>query len=1131
MTGPAPRVYMASAGTGKTFQLTNRALELLARRVAPETILATTFTRKAAGEIMERILERLVKAAGDDDELCALNGLVGDDVDLTRDRCLAILGEAVRNTHRLRVETLDAFFARLAVLRGLEIGLPPGWGILDPSESSALAAAAMSRVLDEAADDEILELLRALQREEPRRSAYLAIENVVEAAYAVHLQCAPGAWEALEPLPKLGGEELQKRIAELQIAPLPTTKKGDPNKTWARSRDDAVAAANAGRWADLLDVGLPGKVRAGEETFGGKPIEGALRECLQALVDHARAEVVDDVIARARAERDLLDRYDRALDAVKRERRLYEFDDLPRALLRGAEGASADGSTAWRMDGGIEHVLLDEFQDTSVLQGRVLRPLVARAVGEGGRGGEGGEPGSFFCVGDVKQSIYGWRQGEPRLLESLPELFPLVDEKTLEDNWRSSEVVLDTVRRVFERLGESSVFAGKPAWKEAALAWQAGFHAPNPKKTLPGSTSLVEVPAEGDAAERLAAVLAHAVDHVARLVDEAPGATVGVLVRQTKSMPRLVYGLMERGIAASGEGGNPLADAEAVRVALSLLTVAEHPGDTAAWFHVVSSPFGRWLGLSWVPDAEVEHELGPARAWRRAAERGAASLSTAMRERLAVEGYGRVLAELHDRVREEPAFDDWDSVRFGQLVDQAFRVDAAGGVPSPGAFVRRIREESVEAPTEAPVKVMTIHGSKGLEFDAVVLPDLDGKLLGRSPALLTRRPDPWEPIDLVAPYTSWNDAHPELARLHAETEGRLVREELCVLYVAMTRAVRRLDVLVPAAGKRAEKRSMPNLLRDTLVRPEEGDDAPPAEADTGAPEECGARVLWRHPRSRDAWAPTERAGATAGGDAASATSAAGDPAARARPAPVALAPSKQRWRTRVAPSARASGRELSAARMLDLGDGLARLRGVLVHGWLADVEWLDGDAVPDDETLVGLARRLVRAEGVTLDRRRLLEVVGDYRRMLARPGTVRELTRPDDADTLAVWRERPFAVTLDVDGVPSLVRGAFDRVVVRRHEGRAVEAVVVDYKTDALPTSTPRPARQLDLFAAGAGGRAEAGDASAALRERAAHYRPQMETYRRVVSRLTGLAPEAVRCRLLFLEPGEVVELDPAAPS
>ena len=127
---PVPRKYediviRASAGTGKTYQLTNRYIGQLTVGAEADQILATTFTRKAAGEILSRVLVRLARAAVDEDARRELGQAI-DVRQLSPRQCLKLLSELTRNLHRIQICTLDSFFGCIARSFGLDLGLPPG---------------------------------------------------------------------------------------------------------------------------------------------------------------------------------------------------------------------------------------------------------------------------------------------------------------------------------------------------------------------------------------------------------------------------------------------------------------------------------------------------------------------------------------------------------------------------------------------------------------------------------------------------------------------------------------------------------------------------------------------------------------------------------------------------------------------------------------------------------------------------------------------------------------------------------------------------------------------------------------------------------------------------------------------
>src|SRR5690606_26701350 len=157
-------VTLASAGTGKTSQLTNQLMAILARGEAPESILATTFTRAAAGEILHRLLGRLAAAAQDPAELRELQRHIGPA--LSRDDCRGLLVSVARRLHRLNISTLDAFFYQMASSYALELGLGPAWRLMDDPEDAALRLEALETALDAAHEhhggEELASLFRLL---------------------------------------------------------------------------------------------------------------------------------------------------------------------------------------------------------------------------------------------------------------------------------------------------------------------------------------------------------------------------------------------------------------------------------------------------------------------------------------------------------------------------------------------------------------------------------------------------------------------------------------------------------------------------------------------------------------------------------------------------------------------------------------------------------------------------------------------------------------------------------------------------------------------------------------------------------------------------------------------------------
>jgi len=1035
----------ASAGTGKTYQLTSRYLALLLGGADADRILATTFTRKAAHEIHDRVVARLAAAARGGSALELLGAEVGREV--TAGECLELLSRLLRGMDRVHVSTIDAFFARLARLFALDLGLPPAWRIADEAESETLRSDAVADAVEGADEEELLALLRDHRAQAIGHGAHEDLMRFVAAGRQALLESRAQAWERIRPPADVAAEMLEEAKAKLHRMPLPTTKAGTENKRWASAVAELAARIDEGDWLGTLELTLVNKILAGEDEFARVVIDSVQREVLRPLASHAVHVAFVRLARQNRASRALLDRHEEKYRALGRRRGILGFEDLPAALapISGTDPlAERDVDAAHRLDGRIDHLLLDEFQDTSPVQWRVLRPMSEGILRE--RSGLQ----SFFCVGDEKQSIYGWRAAEPRLLLEFDRKRPELAVEKLERSWRSSRAVLETVNAVFEKLDTNPAFKDskgeeRTAAVEAAREFLRSFSPHESARARgeepPGAVHLLSAgaPAEGQASH--APAIALAVERAREILAEAPWATVGILLRRRRWIPELIHALREPGIAASDEGGNPLTDSVAVLQALSLLHLADHPGDLAAALHVATSPFGGKVGLT--PE-DLSGDRRPK----------VAAVSAEVRASLARHGYGGYLASIRPTAGEGAGA--WDVERFGQLIDLALAWEARSS-SRPRMFVEHARKTKVEDPSAEQVRVMTVHGAKGLEFDAVILPELDVELGVVRDELLTMRPDPEGEIEIVTHRMGKeiSAAHEELERVRADVARRRMVEELCVLYVAMTRAKQRLDLIVQTPGgseEGAEAKAGGRLTCAAILRGAIGArDLPSGGSPVSTPVEDGS-------------APAEET--------------------ESRPRPLRFAPSRRaRSLPAVAPSRAGEKEAVQASRRLRPMEAITA-RGRLMHRWLAEVEWIE-TFDRSDEDLLAIGRRMVGNEPM------LKSTLAEFRAALTRPEIRSALGRPDG--DVEVWRERPFAIEMKGDErIGKIWHGAFDRVLVRTDDGKPSSAEIVDFKTG----STKGPAGEDELVEA---------------------YRSQIESYRTALSRMLGIPGEQVRGRLLFV--------------
>ncbi len=1070
---PLPRqLVRASAGTGKTYTISSRIVGLLASGAEPDRVLASTFTRKAAGEILDRVLYRLAEACLDPEAArklardATMPGAESADGLGNREDALRLLEMLSRSLHRIDVGTLDALFVRTARSFAPELGMPPGWTIADPPLEARLRAEALHEVLGAGERAELVGMVRRIARQPASRRVYDRLEDQADALLSLERQLDPGADDPWSPFrvvdrpedPSRARDRLADRLAAVEP---PLKDDGTPYVTWENALDDAVAAIREERWEDLWRKGVGKKLREGEQEFSHNPIPPEVAAIHEEARMLARASLAREYDEQARAMGRFARRYEQGFLERQRELGAYRFGDVTHLLGAGDTPITAREDFSYRLDRRAAHVLLDEFQDTALGQWEVLRPLLDR-VASAPR-----EEGSLVVVADTKQSIYGWRGADPRLVDRVAERYGL-GEETLDRSWRSSPTVLDFVNGLFENVADNPVLEGVDRGPGEAGRWARAFgrhHPAEPREDEPGHVT-VDVGPNRDPE----GMMALAARRAARLHEEVPAARIGVLTYRNVSVARVIHELRLLGVEASEEGGTPVDDAAPVAALLALLRLADHPGDTIARYHVAATPLGEIVGLS-----------------DRRDERTARSLSLSVRRRLLDEGYGSSLAEWARALA--PRVSPTEMRRLEQLVELGYRWDERSTL-RPGDFARFVRSEKVEDPLASPVRVMTVHQAKGLEFDAVVLPELDRSIAGTGsgPALPERDPDTGRVLR-VFPRIPRHHRHlfPEVEEAVRQEQCSLLRDALSFLYVAVTRARYSLHLLIQADPESSisSASSLARLVRASLGHHERRVEDGERLFEAG---EAG----WHREIERIREARAATADASDG---------------ETGPLRVTRGARRERILGRVAPSDLASDGRVELADRLRVDRDRAYALGTVVHAWCEEVRWIEQE-LPADTRLVEIARR-TEPSLTDDDIERHLEW---FRHALEAPEVRRALSREATADrcrgSVEVRTERRFSHRRGGE----IVTGSIDRLVLIREDGGngtptldgerspIVSAEVLDFKTDEV-------------------------DAGPTLEEKVGDYEPQIALYREAVASMYGLDPGAVTARLVFLAPGVVREV------
>ncbi len=1007
-------VIRASAGSGKTFQLAMSFIRiLLAAEIAgqpqnPSAILATTFTRAAAGEILDRVLRLVAEAMLSKERRDFLASQLG--LPLSVAHCGRLLSALAAHVDRLAISTMDAFFGQISKAFSSDLGFAPDW----------------TMAVNEAEADLLRRTLHALLNATDHRSLGAALwtfrRGVISSMLDALRELAPGfssarqeenvAAEFAEPeLHRWNSEEVAPSARALadRSAWIPRNKSDrKPSKNWETALDKIADAIRPGAEA----VALIGQTLAQKILFGGDyckhPIPPELRDALLPLAERSSSAMRARHHAREDALRWLGAHYSRHRRAANYSGGAYTFSDVAAMVTSAALDCS---DLYFRLGTRYEHVLFDEFQDTSRLQFRFFQPIVEEVGSTGGQ---------VLIVGDEKQAIYGWRGSDRALMHApLRELSARIGdggEKTLDQSFRSSPAVLKAVNRTFTRLltpwlGENE--KDGEVLESAGREWAAAFPEHRPAKVvekLQGRVRVLKVPNEpdGDTESHKQALVAKALELVGGHLAEDPQRKIAVLLRKNALMPQLIASLRNAhpDVDVSGEGGNPLTDSRAVEVILGVLTWLDHPGSTAAHHLVTRSVLAPVFGFQGSADCAEE-----------------ATLAIELRRRIMEHGYATVIREWIRHSAFPAACSDHDRQRCEQLLEVAREFDAQG----PGRiseFVAHVRARRIERPGGSGVRVMTIHASKGLEFEAVILVDIDARPGGHGTPMLH---DPDGTFHIVPS----KDQAP-LMGLEELVQRNLredFMEELSVLYVAMTRARSFLDIVLRAEAKVP----VAALLRAALL---------PVGEDGIAEEFEG--VSFR--ASQEARGESN---ATPGGN---------DPGVAAdvaeQSAPLASAFGRT---VQITPSG-ANERRHGEHRAHPL-DGKPRSDAP----WRTDPRMAAADRV-DGRRSCRMPRhgshplRKPQATWIAVTLRSGLEASSRKHRPPARD-LHRTFTRPSASpgETVELWRERRFAVIRENGGRNEVISGSFDRVVLWRDtKGRAVRAEITDFKTDRFDSAKER---------------------------------------------------------------------------
>jgi len=843
-------LVQAPAGSGKTELLTRRILALLAVVDEPEEILALTFTRKAAAEMGSRVIDALSMEKPADTASHKM------DTWQLADKALKHSKERGWNLPehpaRLRIMTLDSLTGSLARQLPLLSGLGD---IPTPSEHSrAICREAAEQTLNRAMQKDSAAVETLLLHQDHNTSAVIelmtrmlenreqwlpciathgretaALKTVIESNLADYLGFQIQACNALIPIDARTALPELIRAAGRELGDDPLIAFGSwPESDISDMRAWKIIAnflltASAPQFRKSVDKrsGFPTTAKAEKQQMQAllSLLEGipGLAEALhrlRSLPENAEFEPQQWQLAEALFE--LLPQAVIHLQSIFSSQGTADFTEIAlRALeaLNDSEGNPSD--LLLKLDYRIQHILVDEFQDTSELQIRLLRCLTAGWQPDDGR--------TLFMVGDPMQSIYRFRKAEVGLFlqaaDNEAEL-PPVTALNLERNFRSSPVIVDWVNSAFRHIF--------PAKQDAISG--AIIHANAESALRHDGTVCVHLQTateESDADDKTEA------DAVVMLVRQAlaKGQRVGILARTRKHLHAIMPALNDAGIGHRAIKILPLNTRAEVRTLRALVRALLHPADRESWFTLLRAPCcgltaAELFTLLHADARSVWEIMGDDQAVERLNPEAGARV-VHLREALApcMAMSGRI------GVRELAAV-GWQRLSMPSLIDETSRTNVEtllqliDSLDENGRIDFALLDERIDTLFAAPdagdaaagVELLTMHGAKGLQWDMVILPGLGKPPKNSDQPLLAFTDAPMEgkPLFLMSPKAEMygNNRFFDLVQ---SIEKEKERNELArLLYVACTRAETELHLLGHLSKK--EEAAKGSLLEMVLKK-------------------------------------------------------------------------------------------------------------------------------------------------------------------------------------------------------------------------------------------------------------------------------------------------------------------------
>ena len=790
------KLIEANAGSGKTFSLTLEYIKLLLQGETVDHILATTFTKKAASEILQRVIKRLAESVIDETAKKELLSQINlKESKITPEIALKNL---IKLQHKIMISTMDSFFAKVATIFSTELGFSSNISISSDDLKKSIISEAIRSVCNDEKSKDIYYLLKELNNNSEIKGVNDDLDKYFTTFYDEFKKSSKENWLQLKSECKVPTDkQINDFIKIITDAECPKTAAGKESASFAKLKIKLAASLlNNQDWNEILKNSFFTNILSGNYTYSRVKIPQNFLDIAKKFFDFTDACYINQLNKKLIAIYELIEKFAKSYEKIRDSLSTLDFSEL-KYKLEQISTLNNLSEIYFRLDSSFRHILLDEFQDTSLEEWKIIRPIIDEILSN--------EERTFFCVGDPKQAIYAWRGGVSDIFKKIPKLWPQVVTKELTKSYRSSQVIIDFVNLICKNFNPSFF---EDEYQDLINNWNNNFpiHDAN-NKDLKGHI-LVEIvkkqndyevtddndsyddssddsenfdenndeSLEDEEENKDPIIIQKTCERIVELLNEAPKISIGVLCRNNKFVGKVIKALNKEpyNIKASQEGKIDLIEFKSVIFILSVYKYLIHRNDTMCLYKIKNA----------LLDSEFDID----------------EILSIVDKLIITDGFKAATYYLYGLIKSKVS--SQDIVAMKELIDICINFDQNSN-KNIDDFIRHVSVQKMINISASNVKVMTIHAAKGLEFDAVILPNLEENIFKKPEFLIhyykdrTQNPDA---IYLKAPKNVSKVLeinHDEYYEMLLQERLLKLEESLCLLYVALTRAKQSLTIFIP----------------------------------------------------------------------------------------------------------------------------------------------------------------------------------------------------------------------------------------------------------------------------------------------------------------------------------------------